>query len=370
MRQHDLGYVTSLYGGFWSLNVRDFCYMTNPFFPPDELIESLGANIRVLTKSYPSTNWHLSDLVARPLGLTHEEVVVGNGASELINAITSRYVGNLAVPVPTFDEFINRAVLQGRHISPYLLEGDFQLNAEGFIRHVRDSGADSALLIRPNNPTGTYMAKAVLLGLLESLRYLRLVLVDDSFIDFVTYEADCSALDLIGQFPNMVVLKSLSKAYGIPGLRLGYAASGDREIIASLRRDVPIWSINSLAQLFLEEMGSYQQQFQDSCRRVKRATQVLFDGLQTVPYLRPYPTQGNFVLCRVADGMTVPELTARLYDEHQMIINDCSGKRGLEGPFVRMASRTEEENLELVRALRMLADTVPARRDDDRGVRV
>ena len=296
--------------------------------------------------------------------------MVGNGASELISAITSRYVENLAVPVPTFDEFINRAVAQGRRISPYPLNGDFQLDAEGFHQHVQDSGADAALLIRPNNPTGTHIPKATLRDLLESLRRLRLVLVDESFSDFVTSETATSALDLIEEFPNLVVLKSLSKVYGIPGLRLGYAASGDREIIATLRRDVPIWSINSPAQFFLEEMGPYLGQFQDSCQRVKRATQTLVDGLQTVPYLRAYPTQGNFVLCRVLDGLTAPELTARLYDEFRVLINDCSGKRGLEGPFVRMASRTEEENLELVRTLRMLADAVPTRRGGDREVMI
>ena len=109
MEQREVRYISSLYGGFWSFDVKDFCYMTNPYFPPQEFIDSLGTNLRELVKSYPSTNWYISSLVAQPLGLTHDEIVIANGASELIAAITDRFVDNLAVPIPTFDEFINRA---------------------------------------------------------------------------------------------------------------------------------------------------------------------------------------------------------------------------------------------------------------------
>ena len=116
MDRLDLRHVSSLYGGFWSFGIKDFCYMTNPYFPPDEFIDSLGSRLRELVKSYPSTNWYLSSLAAEPLGITHEELVIANGASELISTMTDCFVQHLAVPVPTFDEFINRAVTQ-----PYVL---------------------------------------------------------------------------------------------------------------------------------------------------------------------------------------------------------------------------------------------------------
>ena len=360
MEQRDVRFVSSLYGGFWNFDIKDFCYMTNPYFPPQQFFDSLGSRLRQLIKAYPSTNWYLSSAIGEPLGLTHEQVVIGNGASELISVITSRFVHRLAVPVPTFDEFVNRARIQGKEAIPYQLGDDFELNMEGFIRHVHNVQANAALFVRPNNPTGTLISKEALRQLLESLRHLDLIIVDESFIDFADGDPSPSALDMVFDFPNIMVLKSLSKIYGTPGLRLGYVASGNPERIAELRRHLPIWSINSLAQYFLEEMGAYQQQFAASCVDVRHATQLLFRGLQTVPYLHPYPTQGNFVLCRLLSGLTGAELTARLFEECKILINDCGSKHGLDNHFVRVASRTSEENAQLVQTLRALGATSPA----------
>ena len=360
MEQPDVRYVSSLYGGFWDFDIKDFCYMTNPYFPPGEFIDSLGSRLRELVKSYPSTNWYLSSLAAKPLGITHEELVMANGASELISAISDRFVEHLAVPVPTFDEFINRAVTQGKRVSPYQLEGDFQLDVEGFIRHVIDSQANSALLINPNNPTGAVISQESIWHILESLRHLDLVIFDESFIDLVSSDPRPSVMSRLFDFPNLIVLKSLSKTYGIPGLRLGYAASGNRERIAELRSQLPIWGINSLAQYFLENIENYRQEFADSCGEVRRASQFLASGLQQVPYLRPYPSQGNFVLSKLLYGFTGTELTTRLFEEFKVLINDCSRKMGLDGSFVRMASRTVEENAQLIQALQALDATIPA----------
>ena len=135
MNQPDVRYVSSLYGGFWNFETKDFCYMTNPYFPPQEFIDALGSRLRQLVKSYPSTNWYISSLAAKPLGLTHEELVIANGASELISAISEEFVEHLSVPIPTFDEFVNRAVAQGKQVSPYQLTGDFELDVDDFVRH-------------------------------------------------------------------------------------------------------------------------------------------------------------------------------------------------------------------------------------------
>ena len=351
--------VSSLYGGFWNFDIKDFCYMTNPYFPPQEFMESLGLKLGELVKSYPSTNWYLSSLAAKPLGLTHEELVIANGASEFIAAITDRFVENLAVPVPTFDEFVNRARNQGKRVSPYQLDGDFELDVEGFIRHVQDTHANAALLVNPNNPTGTLISRESMEHILESLRHLDLVLIDESFIEFASGYPSPSVMDMVFDYPNLIVLKSLSKIYGIPGLRLGFAASGNRDVTASLRSDFPIWSINSLAQFFLEEIGDYEQQFAESCMSIKHATQLLYRGLQEIPYLHPYTTQGNFILCQLLRDFTATELTARLFEEFHILINDCSKKVGLDGSFIRIAPRTVEENAQLIQALQALVGTAP-----------
>jgi histidinol-phosphate/aromatic aminotransferase/cobyric acid decarboxylase-like protein len=347
----EVKYVSSLYGGFWDLDVKDFCYMTNPYFPPEEFLTDLGARLQDLIKAYPSTNWHISSLLAKPLGLTQQELIVANGASELISTITGRFVKNLAVPVPTFNEYINRAEVQGKSVSPFVTSGDFELDPKAFIQHVKSTRANSALLIQPNNPTGTFISKENMRYLLESLRSLDLILVDESFIEFVHAEPNPSVVDLIFEYPNLIILKSLSKNYGIPGLRLGYAVSGNQERVADLRQDLPIWNINSLAQFFLEKMPDYQEQFYRSCELLKSATQRMYSGLQDIPYLKPYPTQGNFVLCRILYGFNASELTAHLFNRHRILVNNCGGKEGLEDSFLRIACRTEEENAELLEAL-------------------
>ena len=357
----DVRAVSSLYGGFWNFEVQDFCYMTNRYFPPEEFFESLSSRLRTLVTSYPSTNRSLSSLVAGPLGMTPEELVVGNGASELISVITSLRVEHLAIPIPTFDEYRNRAETQGKRVSAYAMGEDFELDVDGFIAHVREARANSVVIVRPNNPTGTLVSTEEVVRMLRAFADLDLVLVDESFLYFAGPDyQDLSAAGLIHEFPNLVVVSSMSKAYGVPGLRLGYAASGDAQLIARLRAELPIWNVNSLAQFFLERLGGYGSQFADSCAQVRRATQALYRGLRGVPFLEPYPTRGNYVLCRSSSDLTGSEITARLFDEFGVLVNDCSRKRGLDGRFFRIASRTTEENEELIRILLAIASETPA----------
>ena len=357
----DVRAVSSLYGGFWNFEVQDFCYMTNRYFPPEEFFESLSSSLRTLVTSYPSTNRSLSALVAGPLGMTPDELVVGNGASELISAITSLRVEHLAIPIPTFDEYRNRAETQGKRVSAYAMGADFELDVEGFIAHVREAGANSVVIVRPNNPAGTLVSKEEAVRMLRAFGDLDLVLVDESFLYFAGGDhRDLSVVESIHEFPNLVVVNSMSKAYGVPGLRLGYAVSGDAPLIARLRAALPIWSVNSLAQFFLEHLGAYASQFADSCTQVRKATQALYRGLRGVPSIAPYPTRGNYVLCRSSSDLTGSEITARLFDEFGVLVNDCSGKQGLDGRFFRIASRTTEENEVLLRALRAIATGTPA----------
>ena len=353
--------VSSMYGGFWNFDVQDFCYMTNRYFPPEEFLGALSSSLGTLVDSYPSTNRHLSSLVAEPLGMTPDQLVVGNGASELISVITSLRVEHLAIPVPAFDEYPNRAEVQGKRVSPYAMGPDFELDVDGFIAHVRETGANAVVIGRPNNPAGTLVSREDTVRMLEAFRSLELVIVDESFLYFAGPDyAGLSVVGLIDDFPALVVVNSMSKAYGVPGLRLGYAVSGDVAFIERLRAGLPIWSINSLAQFFLERFGDYGSRFADSCAAVRRATQALYRGLEGVPFLEPYPTHGNYVLCRTSSDLTGSEVTARLFDDFKVLVNDCSGKRGLDARFFRIASRTAEDNEELVRILQAIGTEAPA----------
>ena len=153
--------VSSLYGEFWNFELQDFCYMTNRYFPPADLIGELASSLPELVKSYPSTNRHLSSLVAAPLGLTHEQVVVGNGAAEIISVLSGLRVERLSVPIPTFGEYPNRAV-QGKPVSRYPTDAEFVLDVDGFIAHVAETGANAVVLIRPTTHRGRSSPRAAL----------------------------------------------------------------------------------------------------------------------------------------------------------------------------------------------------------------
>jgi histidinol-phosphate/aromatic aminotransferase/cobyric acid decarboxylase-like protein len=357
----DVKSVSSLYGGFWNFDIQDFCYMTNRYFPPRAFLDSLGANLQRLVGSYPSTNKHLSSLVAESVGLTSDELVVGNGASEFISTVLNLRVEHMAIPIPAFDEYRNRAKTQGKRVSPFLMGPDFELDVDGFINHVQEIGANSVVIVRPNNPAGTLVSRPDMLKMLQAFEKLDLVLVDESFLYFAGADyLDMSVMDQIHAFPNLVIVNSMSKAYGVPGLRLGYAVSGDKAFVSRLRAEVPIWSINSLAQFFLESLAEHGAAFAASCVQEMEATQALFRGLETVPFIEPLPTRGNYILCRTTGDVTGSEAAGRLFDEFNVLVNDCSGKEGLDSRYFRIASRTTEENEALVRILLAMADGTPA----------
>jgi len=360
--------VSSLYGGYWNFDVQDFCYMTNRYFPPKELLDTLSANLTTLVGAYPSTNWHLSSLVAEPLGLTGDELVVGNGASELIAAITQMRVKHLAIPIPAFDEYLNRARTLGRTVSPFAMDPDFRLDVDRFIAHVKGCGANAVVIVQPNNPAGTLVSKLNMVRMLEAFDDLDLVVVDESFLYFAgAAYREISVAGLVHEFPNLVIANSMSKAYGVPGLRLGYAVSGDRAFVKQLRTELPIWSVNSLAQFFLEHLDHYRSEFEASCAQVREATQALYRGLLDVPFLTPYPTDGNYVLCRTSAELTGTDVTERLFAEFNVLVNDCSGKSGLDARFFRIASKTTEENEQLVSMLQAMTQSGTAMPQDARS---
>ena len=184
-----LPFIQSLYGGFWNFELKDFNYLVNPYFPPDRFMEAIKSNIDILIRSYPSTNWYISKLCANFIRLNEDQLVIANGASELISAATQRFVKNLAVPIPTFDEYINRADIQGKKVSLFQMADGYSLNLKEFRSHIIQSQANAALIINPNNPTGALLSKSSLIDFLEESRGLDLVILDESFIDFSSLKA-------------------------------------------------------------------------------------------------------------------------------------------------------------------------------------
>ena len=360
METNSLETATGLYGGYWNFDFQDSCYMTNSYFPPDEFIDLLSSNLRTLIQAYPSTNKRISSVLGEVVGIDGSKIVVGNGASELIAAVSTTLFNNVAMPIPTFEEYPNRAKLLGKQVSPFMLTGDFHLDTQKFVSHVHTSGANSVMIVNPNNPTGTISTREEMKDLLNRFTHLDLVLIDESFIEFSQVQPNPSVIDLVDKYPNLMIMKSMSKNYGVPGLRLGYIVSGNPSHVQQLRQAVSIWSINSIAQAFLENLGKYQPQFLRSCQHVIASTQKLFNDLENIPEVSPYPTQGNYILCALGAGITGHQAGTILLQEHGILISDRGNKGGMGPNFIRIASRTEQENERVVTALRAVFATKEA----------
>ena len=343
------------YGGYWRYNrLVDFCYLVNPYYPPKKLLDEIKANFEQLVCQYPSGMYVNSLLAARNFSLRQEQIIVGNGAAELIKSLTGNLNGRLGIIQPTFEEYKNR--YDSDRLAAYVpRKEDFSYTAQDLIDFFEDKDIQNLLLINPDNPTGNYIDRNGIKALASWTKEKGIFFViDESFVDF-SDETDASLLkeDFLDENPHITVVKSISKSYGIPGLRLGVAASGNTALIQRLKKDVAIWNINSLGEFYMQIEEKYKKDYALSLELVRKERSRFMEALKEVPGLRVFPSQANYIMAELTDGTTASELTCRLLNSYSLFIKDLSSKTGLNGrQLVRIAVRSEEDNNRLTEALR------------------
>lgn len=343
------------YGGYWRFpNLLDFCYLVNPYFPTPRLKEELKSNFDVLLTEYPSGMAVNSLLMGKYFGLSPELVCVGNGAAELIKSLMENLEGRLGIVLPTFEEYPNR--LNQSRVEAYVADNDdFSYTAADLKAYFSDKDISTLLVINPDNPSGNFIAPSDLLELAEwtRARGIRLV-VDESFVDFSegSYGNTLLKDDILREHPNLVVVKSISKSYGVPGLRLGVLATADDTIIAPMRKDVAIWNINSFAEYYMQIFGKYEGDYHKACRQIIAERNRFYDELKKIPFLRVIPSQANYFLCEIISSYTSHELTLKLLTEHEILLKDCGKKQAFAGrSFIRIAVRDKADNDRLLKIL-------------------
>ncbi len=346
------------YGGFWRFpQLLDYCYLVNPFFPPKRMKDELRANFDTLLTEYPSGMYVNSLLAGKYFGIRQDYVVVGNGAAELIKVVMEEHSGNkVGIIYPTFDEYPNR--LRPEQIVGYVPQNaDFAYSADDLMAFYADKNISLLLLINPDNPSGNFIPKQDVLRLAKWCEDQQIrLLVDESFVDFTVDYEDNSLLhnEILSAHPTMMVMKSISKSYGVPGLRLGVFASADETLIARIKKEVSIWNINSFGEFYMQIFGKYEKDYKKACKKFIAEREVFFGELQTIPYLRVIPSQANYFLCEVIDKYTSAELTQRLID-NDVIISNCGLKSNMQGhQLIRLAIRSREDNQKLISILRNL----------------
>ena len=339
------------YGGYWRYpGMLDFCYLVNPYFPPRRMMDEIKASFETLLTQYPSGMHINSLLAAKDFGVAEQNILVGNGAAELIKAFMERLSGKTGIIRPSFEEYGHRYAdqVEFRPENP-----DFSYTADDLMHFYDAHPVRSLILINPDNPSGNYIQKADVLRLIRwSAERGITLLLDESFVDFAD-EEDSSLLDqtLLNQNPHLFVMKSISKSYGVPGLRLGILASGDTEAIAALKKDVSIWNINSFAEFYLQIEEKYQQDYRNGMALFRAERARFAAALARIPGLRVIPSQANYLMVELTNPkLTAKELLAILLSKYNLLVKELTAKTG--GQYLRFAVRDTADNDRLLAALR------------------
>lgn len=341
------------FGGYWRFTeLKDFSNLVNPYFPPPNLVDKMKYSFTALLTQYPSSAYMQNINAGCMFAVDEDQLIVGNGAVELIHAMKYMINGRVAVTVPGFNEYprcfahCELVKIQARHNDYSLQKADFMAAA---------AQADTLVIVNPDNPGGSFLDYNELLDIIVMCRDQgKRVIVDESFIDFADPARKYTLIrsGILKAYPNLAVIRSISKSYGVPGLRLGVLASSDQNFMAGIRDNIPIWNINSLGEYFLQNITQYQKEYITACEKLAKERETFARKLTALGFLKVYASQANFLLCEVKPPFTAAGLAKELLRKHKILVKDLSKKEGFEGrQYIRIAVKTEEDNQTLLTAL-------------------
>lgn len=347
--------LSERYGGYWRYpQLIDFCYLVNPYFPPQKLMDEIKASFEKLLTQYPSGMRVNSLLAAKNFGVHEENILVGNGAAELIKSLMSDFSGKLGIIRPTFEEYSHR-YNEEELVVYWPNNDDFRYTVQDLIDYFEDKKIQNIVLINPDNPSGNYICKAYLLKLIAwtSRKGIKL-LIDESFVDFAEEEnATIIEQEILDANKHLYVMKSISKSYGVPGLRLGVLASGDVDTIARMKKDVAIWNINSFAEFYMQIEEKYKKDYESALVHFKKERARYVDELSKIDGLRVIPSQANYVMAEITAEMSAKELNRQLIVKYNILIKNLVAKLYQDGrQYIRLAVKNTEENNKLISALK------------------
>lgn len=344
--------IDEAFGGLWAHDVLDFGFIRNMHFPPGAIFAEMRGNLPNLLVNYGSRQGVLDRKLAYVLLCDPGRVLALNGASQAYPLLRSYFQGQtFLIPDPTFGEYPRLSERPLTYTDAIGVDlGELEAQARR---------ADVVVVVNPNNPTGSTVPTDWLFAFAERNPRKRL-LVDESFIDF---SGQPSIMERLRErlLRNVVVLKSLSKCLGVPGLRLGYLYTADADLLASCAREIPIWNMNSMAEFFLEVILKHRRALEQSFRRSMIDRDEFQAALSALPCVeRVFDSGANFLLVRMAGGLAgAAALADRLLAEHSIYVKDVSAKFPDGRGYWRLAVRSVEENRRLVGLLDREAGAAP-----------
>ena len=345
--------------------VVDFSANINPLGPSQRGLDALNAQLRYISHYPDATNDDVLNAIADTYGMDKHQIIVGNGAAELLYAICRLpgYTGAF-VPAPGFSEYkeaLEASKIPVRDIFYRPREDDngkpyFEvpyLALETFAAELK--GQDGRIIVflgNPNNPDGTLLDKDHIRTVASMLKDANsLLVIDESFIDFVgndpLQDNAHSMRSLVNEFDNIIVVHSFTKFYAVPGLRIG-AAFTNKTLITQLQQYIPSWSVNTLAQAYTKAALNDVDYIKQTKQELNEERAFMYNALDALEGITVYPPSANFILFQVnQEGITANYINEEL-KKYNMIVRNCDSYVGLTNQWVRIAIKDHETNIKLV----------------------
>lgn len=331
--------------------IIDFSANINFIGPPSGLIARLKSSMEGIIHYPEAHSTHLQKQLADFLNIAPEKLIVSNGSVELIYQIVDKLKPEITLlPVPSFFEYEAAVKNSGGKIR-YLYadkEREFKFSLDKIINNLKM--VDLLFLCNPNNPTGSLIkAEEINKLLTEAAQEDVFVIIDEAFIDFVKNRNEYMVINLIHEYSNLFILRSMTKFYAIPGLRLGYGI-GSPDFISLLEENRDPWSVNFLAQKAGEFVLKKDQYREETKRKNRQERNYLYNELEQIENLSPYIPAANFIFIDISGtGYSAAELTDILIKK-KILIRNCDSFQGLTRDYIRVAVKNRHDNCKLINA--------------------
>jgi histidinol-phosphate/aromatic aminotransferase/cobyric acid decarboxylase-like protein len=331
----------------------DFCIPCNPYFPTPAMFEDMAGRLRDIITYYPSSADTITAELCGLLRLPPQCVAMGNGSTELITWIDHLLVReSLAVPVPTFGRWTDQPMETGKRVDMFPLQeaGGFALDLAQYAEFIRARGTRVAVICNPNNPDGGFLHKHAIVQFMDAMADLDLVVIDESFLEFADAENEPSVVQEAMLRPNVIVLRSLGKNFGLHGIRFGYLVANPA-LAGRVRSMLPKWNLNSFAEHVVFMLKEHGAEYAQSLHQVRRDRMDMSGQLSSLPGLTVYPSQGNFLFVRLPVGAEGTVVRDRMLTEHRILVRECGNKIGSSSRFLRLVVRPQVDVRRLVSGL-------------------
>ena len=330
----------------------DACFLCNPYAFELFYDKLTNTNLEKYIKFYPPQNEEVAENLSQFINVPSDHILVGNGAIEIIEQLIGNYCKHATVGIilPTFSTYYEAARFKPMyyHLSP---DEQFRLDVDDYIKWIKKHKPEIVLLVNPNNPTGTLIPKEDVMKIYDSLTKHQTLVVDESFIHFTNREESIEQ-EAIG-CDNIVIIKSLSKDFGVAGIRLGYSIN--KKFKEWALKNAFLWNTNGIAYYFTTLLSDkrFRTAYKKCRNKYNKDRDSLYKELQKLQSIKVYPSEANFFVIETP-GKDISILFTKLFYTYGIYTRILNDKKGMKGYYLRLASKDKRENLKIINALKQI----------------